>query len=753
MDKIKVTSVILVIFLAFAAADLPGDDFDIGLTYYLMGDLDASRPYFNRFFVNTNNQRVADAYVELFKDNNWDAAERFKRCLDMNHRSMIAIIGMSLSIRHLRNSTSLETLERALRLHPRSPAVHVAMGYEYFSRKDYPKAEEYFARALNYGKDDIYRIPLGYLFLETNELKEVLEMTEKYALADSRNFHFNFLAARAHYLMNDWQGAGPFIQNAIAAKPNHVAGRLLWAQFLSKQNRSAEARDVLKGMQFDSYNIEYEKTLAQVLFDLDDRLAYGKMLEVLVQAPWDKDINRIMGLYHLKEAKGANIQHWINRALISGNPEDEIKKLFPAKYTIKEPVALPFFDVKAMTWLDEQYLIIGGKRKSGDKDQVFVYDNRNGKIVSTGSVLGDILQIRTSGKNPDWAVINAVARENQGIYIYSLTRQGKGFATRPVPGGEYRMADFISAFSADGRNFYFVSANLKEALYQAPFTVYDSQFQRRPLFPNFPLSVYKLTQSSSNVAKIKGVSEITQLPIKELRDYYLLSRAYQQSDDVRNMITEGYAVDLAASRTVKAFCNGTGDGAIVYITDVDAKRGFDAVLYSSGSNGTVRLNESAFLGKNRYAEVEVVDFSPTRNDLIVRTLGERKEMIHFSIKGKLTRILGENLLDHLFLPYSKTLYFLVEKKQKLFEKETQLYQVVFDRYSKNRIKKREDIISIQKGPGRGSAEFITFNGEILTLDPEYIFHYQRPALNTLLHTYSPKGVRAAFIGNRVVIGI
>lgn len=753
MDKIKITSALMIALAFFMAADLPGDDFDAGLTYYLLGDLEASRPFFNRFFVNTNNQRVADAYVELFKDNNWDAAERFKRYLDMNHRSMIAIVGMSLSIRHLRNSTSLETLARALRLHPRSPAVHVAMGFEYFARKDYPKAEEYFARALNYGKDDFYRIPLGYLFLEMKELNEVLEMTEKYALADPRNFHFNFLAAKARFLLNDWQGAGRFIQNATAANPNHVEGRLLWAKFLSRQNRSSEARDVLKGMHFESYNIDYEKTLAQVLFDLEDQQAYGKMLEVLVQDPWDQDINRIMGLHHLREAKGANIQHWINRALIAGNPEARMRDLFPAKYVIKDPMALDFFDVKALAWLDEQFLVIGGKRKSGDRDQIFVCDTQDGKIVSTGSVLGDILQIRTSAKNPGWAVINTVARESQSIYLYSLVRQGKGFSTRPVPGGEYKMADFLSAFSPDGLNFYFVSANLREALYQAPFTVYDARYQRRPLFPGFPLAVYRLSQGGKTVTQVKGIAEISRLPIRELRDYHLLSRAYQQSEDFRAMINEGYSVDLAASRTVKAFCNESGDGAVVFITDVNAKKGFDAVLYSSGAQGTVRLSETAFLGKNKYAEVEVIDFCPSRNDLIVRTLGGNKQIIHHSVKGKLTRILGDNLLDHLYLSARSTLYFLLERKQKLFEKQTQLYQVTFARYSKDRVKKREDIIEIQKGEGLNPVEFITFNGEILTLDPEFVFHYQRPALNTLRHAHSPKGVRAAFLRDRVVIGI
>lgn len=753
MSRAKATVTVMILSLTILVSGLAGDDFDVGLTYYLLNDLESARPFFNRFFVSSNNQRVADAYVELFKNNNWDAAERFKRYLDMNHRSLIAIIGMSLSTRHLRNSTSLETLERAQRLHPRSPAVHVAIGYEYFNRKDFPKAEEYFARALNYGKEEIYKIPLAYLYLEMNDLAEVLAMTEKNALADTHNFHFNYLAAKAHYQLNDWSGVGQFIQNAIKANPQHIPSRLLWAQFLVRQKRPAEARDALQGMHFEGYNLDYEKVMAQVLFDLEDRQAYGKMLEVLVQAPWDKDINRMMGLHHLREAKGENIQHWINRALIAGNSEADISALFPAKYTIKAPFEMPFFSITAMAWLDDQYLLFGGKRKSGDKDQVFVLDTKSAKIVSSGTVLGNILQIRTSGKSSDWAVIDTVAKEDQSIYIYSLTRQGNAFSFKPIAGSGFRMTDFISAFSADGQKFYFVSSNLTEALYQAPFTVFDEQYQRRPLFPNLPLPVYVLDRKGGAAGKVQGISQIARLPIKELRDFALLSQAYQKDKEIQTMINEGYSIDLAASRTVKAYCNSSSDGAIVYITDVDAKRGFDAVMFSAADNHSLRLNETAFMGKNKYAEVEVIFFDPLKGEFVVRTLGDKKELIHHHIKGKLTRILGENVLSHLYLPRSKTLYFLIEKKQKLFEKETQLFQIVLEPFSKSRVKKREDIITLQMARNGTNAEFVTFNGEILLLDLENEFTYLKPALNTLLHAVSANGTRAAFLNDRIVIGI
>lgn len=752
MDKIKTTTLITIMLMTIMIPTLKGDDFDIGLTYYLLKDLDAAQPYFNRFFVSSNNQRVADAYVELFKGNNWAAAERFERYLGMNHRSLIAIVGMALSTRDLRNSTSLETLERALRLHPRSPAVHVAMGFEYFNRKDYPKAEQFFARALNTGKNEVYKIPLGYLFLEMNEFKEVLAMSEKNALADRKNFHFNYLAAKAHYMMNNWQGVGQFIQNAMAANPGHVAGRLLWAQFLARQNRSAEAFEALKGMHFEGYNLEYEKTLAQVLFELKDRQAYGKMLEVLAQAPWDKDINRMMGLHHLREARGENIQHWINRALIAGNSEAEIAALFPAKYTIKTPMELDFFSVSALAWFDDQYLVVGGKRKSGEKDRLYVIDSRTAKIVSTGSVMGDILQIRTAPGSAPWAVVSTVAKENQSIYLYTLSRRGNGFLTRAVDGGALGMPDMLCAFSRDGGQLYFVSSHLSEALYQAPFMVYDSRFQRRPLFPNLPLPVYSLSREGRGPVQIKGSSRFSQMPIKELRDFVLLSEAYQKDEQVRELITEGYSIDLAASRTVKAFCNHDSDGAIVYITDVEAKRGFDALLYS-GQGRSTRINESIFMGKNRYAEVEVIAFNSQTSELLVRTLNEKKQLIQHHVRGKLTRILGENLLDYLYLSNRKMLYYLLEKKQKLFEKETQLFQVTLDRYSKTRLKKRDDVVAIQKGMDGSSAQFITFNGEMLSLDLENEFSYDKPALNTVLHALSKGGERAAFVNQRIVIGI
>jgi len=733
---------------------LSGDDFDFGLTYYLLNDPEMARSYFNRFFVNTNNQRVADAYVELFKGNNWDAAERFRRYLEMNHRSLIGIIGMALSTRDLLNSTSLETLERAQRLHPKNPAVHVAIGFEYVKRKDYPKAEQFFARALNSSKEEIYKIPLGYLYLEMNEYKEVLDMCEKSALADKQSFHFNYLTAKAHYHLNNWQGVGQFIQNAIKAKPGHIVGRLLWAQFLASQNQAVEARDALKGMQFDGYNLEYEKTLAQVLFKLEDRQAYGKMLEVLLQSPWDREINRIMGLHHLREAKGENIQHWINRALIAGNPESDMKSLFPGKYIIKSPFELSFFSVESMSWFDDQFLVVAGKRESGDKDKVFVIDSKNGKIVATGTVSGDILQVKTSGNNGGWAVIVTVAKENQRVYLYSLTYSGNSFVTKQIPGGSYGMPSLISGFSSDGQTFYFVSSHVSEAIYRAPFTVLDNQFQQQALFPNLPVPVYALTRKGGAPIQIKGNDQYAKLPIKEMRDYALLSKAYQKDELVQSMITEGFSIDLAASRTVKVYCNDTSDGAVVYTTDVDAKRGFDAVLYSAiAKDKSIRLNETAFLGKNKYSEIKVIAYNPIKCELIVQTLDENKQLLHHNAKGKLTRLLGDNLLSQLYLPHSNILYYLVEKKQKLFEKETQLFQVTLNRYSKTRVKKRDDIIAISMSACGEAAEFVTFNGEILTLDLENEFIYQKPALNTIMQAISSLGNRAAFVNERVVIGI
>lgn len=753
MKREKKAAIFFIIILAIGGLGVSGDDFDVGLTYYLLNDLESARPYFNRFFVNTNNQRVADAYVELFKDKTWEAAERFKRYLEMNHRSLIAIIGMSLSTRHLRNSTSLETLDRALRLHPRSPSVQVAMGFEYFTRKDYPKAEGYFARGLTYGKEDVYKIPLGYLFIEMNEPREALNMAEKGALADKKNFHFNYLAAKAHYQLNNWSAVGPFIQNAIQAKPRHVESRLLWARFLVNQNRSAEARDVLKGMQVDGYQVEYEKIMAEILFNLQDRQAYGKMVEVLIQSPWDKDINRMMGLHHLRAAKGENIQHWINRALIAGNSEVEIKALFPAKYQIQAPFELPFFNVTALAWMDDQYLIIGGKRKSGDRDQVFILDSKTGRIASSQPVSGDILQIKTSGKNSDWAFINTVGTENQSTYVYMMVRKGNSFSCRPIQSGPYRMADIVAAFSRDDQRFYFVSRNLTEALYQAPFMAYDAQFQRRPLFPSLPIPVYSVNKKNGSVTQVKASGQLAELPIKALRDYALLAQAFKQDESIRSTITEGFSIDLAASRTVRAFCNDASDGAVVYTTDVEAKRGFDAILYSTRDRSSIRLNETAFMGKNRYAEVEVVRYDPGTQDLTVRTLGENKELIQHQIKGKMTRILGEKLIDSVYWAGNNSLYFLIEKKQKLFEKETQLFQVSLKPYSKDRVKKREDIIKIQKAANGQGLEFVTFNGEILTLDLENEFSYQRPALNTLLHAVSPGGSRGAFVNGRILVGI
>jgi hypothetical protein len=554
-------------------------------------------------------------------------------------------------------------------------------------------------------------------------------------------------------MLNNWSAVGPFIQNAIAAKPRHIESRLLWAQFLVRQNRSTEARDVLKGMQMDGYQVEYEKIMAQVLFNLQDRQAYGKMVEVLLQAPWDKDINRLIGLHHLREAKGENIQHWINRALIAGNAPADLSALFPAKYQIKAPFELPFFAVTALAWLDDQVLLIGGKKKSGDRDQIFVLDTKAGKLVTTASVSGDILQIKTSAGRADWAMINTVATENQSTYLYKLTRQGSTFVCKAVQASPFKMADMTAAFSDDGQRFYFVSQNLAEALYQAPFMAYDAQFQKRPLFPSLPVPVYVVEKASGNATQIKSPGQLAGLPIKELRDYALLAQAYQQDEAIRSVINEGFSIDLAASRTVKAFCNEASDGAVVFITDVEKKRGFDALLYSSRNRQSQRINESAFLGKKRYAEVEVLMYNPAVNELTVRTIGENKELIHHQINGKMTRVLGENLIEAVYQAANNSLYYLIEKKQKLFEKETQLFQVSLKPYSKDRIKKREDIIKIQRSPMDNSLEFITFNGEILILDLENEFSYLRPALSSLLHAVSPGGERGAFIKDKVLVGI
>ncbi len=115
-------------------------------------------------------------------------------------------------------------IERALELAPEQPAVHLAAGnYHYRARGDYGRAlEEYDTALAGLPGDAEVLAAIGFVRRRMGEWNEALEMLGMAFELDPRSAQLSISLADTLSATRDHEGAGPFIDRAIALAPDQA---------------------------------------------------------------------------------------------------------------------------------------------------------------------------------------------------------------------------------------------------------------------------------------------------------------------------------------------------------------------------------------------------------------------------------------------------------------------------------------------------------------------------------------------------
>jgi len=725
-------------------------EFNKAIAYYLLENFELSKRYLSIYFKSNPNSRLKSSFNLLLAKENWEATKKFKNYLEYNRISPIALVGIALSTRDMKNNTSKENLKKALRLNPSYSSAYLCLGMAYMKEKNFPTAEKYFNKALKHSNTLVYRIVLGNLYIKTGEPKLTLQLLKKEADKSPDNFYLNFLTALAYFKQNKLEDMGQYIQAAVEIDPENNEAKLLMAKYLLSKKEFRKAKSLLKNLKFDNYNEDYIKTYAHVLLELKDRKASKYLYEFFSQKKWDKEINRLFATYFLKNKKKKknNIQNWINRAILSGDSIDKLNELFSEEFVFPEYKSLPFFDIKKIKWVSKELLLIVGNKKSGVTHKIFFIDTKNNKITNTLKYQG-VFQEFFISKNKKKIIFSTSAVKDEKVYLYCITKKGRNFKLDPIVNYALKMPSVLVGFNKNETIAYITNAYVSELSFESPFSQISYYGKRKPVYPKYPFLVYKYNFITKKCFRLRYLNQIEKAPIRDIKKYSLVKRAYQTNSDIYKLIQKSQKFDLISSTSVKIYFSKNLSSFIIYLSDLD--NAFQAMVFNSYNNSVTKFDETMFLGENNYAEIKILSYDPKRNEINIMTNDKNKYLINFNYNSFLYKKITKNLLEFLYNPTQNTIYSLKERNNKLYYLETTLESISLKPFSRKKLTSRRDINKIIDCDDLNKY-VTTYNGEVLRIDENNKIHYLCPSLEGVLNEISPnKEKAAAFINGKLYI--
>lgn len=743
------------VLLVFSFHLLParGDiNFNKGIAYLLIEDSALAQRHFNVYFNLNPNPTLRNGFKLLVEGNYSDATDQFKNFLDLNHRSTIALLGIALSTSTMTVSNTRELLKRATRLNPGYSPAYLSLGMEYLKIKNYPAAESNFRRALRFSNVPEYKILLGRLYLDLNKPELTLRLLQPEADRAPDNFYFNYLTARAFLQLNRLEELGQYIQTALEVNPTNNDARLLTAKYYLNQDDARRAGAILKGMKPDDYNEDYMKTYGHALVKLKDKKARKYLYEVFSRNGWDKDINRLLGLFHLWMDQKGTVQNWIYRTLLSGMELSRLKELFPGNYTFPEYKFLPFFDVKQVEWLSEDTLLVVATRKSGERDRIFILDLKRMRIVQTMTYSGRMQEMFIAGNRKN-LIFSTTARANESVYLYAMGLTGRILRPRLIFRRPLGMPSVLVGFNSTGTLAYITDHRINKVAFESPFAQVSQYGKKAPVYPTYPFPIFRYNFTTRRLARLKEVGQVEVAPpVDAVRKYALLYSALLSNAQVQRLVEKGQQLDLTSSEMVKTYFAKDLSAFIIYMSDL--KNAFYGVLWDHYNNLVLPIDEVMFLGAGKYAELSVLDFNPRKKELLVLTKN-KKELILYNYKTHLHICLAVKAEIVHYDREKGMIYVLNERNPKTPFAGSGLRVISLKPYFNKSVgtqKGLTNIITDMAGDTESAVYFSTIHGEIVRMDDEYKFSYVGPSLEGSLNVTSPSTKKtAAFINGKLWI--
>ena len=734
-----------------ASRDHP--QFGKGVAYLLIGDKSLANKHWDLFFESYPDPALRGAFMALIEGKDlWGVTKQFKAYLDINHRSTAALVGIALATSGMKLSTSIDNLNRTVRLEPTYSSAYLCLGFEYLKQRNYPLAKAYFNKAIMNLRVPEYEILLAKLYLQLDQPAEVIKLLKQEADQQPDNFYFNFLVAEAYFHLNQLDDMDKYIQTAVEVKPFSSEAQLLKANYLVEKGDLQQALGILKTLKNQDYNEDYYKTYARVSLKLKDKKCKNYLDEVYSRSHWDKEINEMMGLYYVwRNQEKANVQNWINRAILSGSPTSRLKPLFPDKYQFPEYSSLPFFHIKALRWLSDEVLLVGAIKVSGDSEKLYLVQGDDLKILNILSYTGKLRDIALSSDGKK-IVFATAAKEGRSTYLYgvevsdSYSRCSLVFSRLlPIPSLEV-------GFNYTGTLAYITDSRISKLAFESPFSLVSEIGEKTPVYPSYPFPIYKLNFVNRGIETIdvNDMKEVAKVPIESVKKYAMVYEAHQSKSSIQSLIEKGRKLDLTSSEIIKIFFSNDLSSFIIYLSDL--KNAFQALIYEYTNNRLFRIDETMFIGEGNYAEVRLKNFDPQKKDILVLTRDRQRRLITFNYQSFLSLELADKVIEAYFDQHHDTYYILTERSKKSYFTETNLEIVAEKPFLRETVGVRRDLNRLLFSKGNDQVYFTTFNGETLMMDGEHQFYYVCPSVEGSLHAISPTGKKtAAFINERLVI--
>jgi hypothetical protein len=725
--------------------------FSKGVSYILLGDREFALRHLDDFFNEYQDPPLRSIFVDLIKNNNWEVTKDFKRYLDLNHRSIVALVGIALSTTDMQISTSIFNLERAQRLDGNFSPIYLCLGVEYMKQQNYPRAEYYFNQALRTRwMVPEYKIMMAQLYLLRNEPSKILALVKPEADQQPDNFYFNYYTALAYFQLGQIDSMARYVQTAQEVGPTKNEAQLLMGKYLLAKNQLKQAKNILRRLKYRDYNEDYSTTYAEVLLKLNDRKAKSLIDEVYFKNRWNKDINRLMGQHHAASKRTReNTQNWINRAILSGNSIDQLKKLFPGNYTFQDYNYLSFFDVWAVKWISDDLIVVGARKASGDTGKLFFIQPQDLKVLNVLSYNGELLDIFLS-QDRDKIIFSTAAKKGESIYLYAVEGLKRSFSLKLLYPKPLPLASVDVGFNRSGTLAYITDSRLARLAFESPFSIVPQIGDKIPVYSTYPFYLYQYNFPSQRFGMIKDMDWLDRVPIPSVKRYYMVREAAGTKSSIQGLIERGQRLDLTSSEIVKVFFSSDLSSFIIYLSDL--KNAFQAILYESLSNTTRSIDETMFLGKDQYAELTMLDYDPGRREILVMTKDENRDLIKFNYDTRLYINPTDKVCEIHYDRESNQAYALTERSKKSLFTETNLEIISFNPFYKTLVDTRRDLEKVLFNIGGMEVYFSTFNGELLLMDSEYKFHYLGPNFDGCLHEMSPsKKKTAAYINGRLYV--
>ena len=741
----------LLILLLLVATVFPAnknDDFSRAIAYYLIGDLDLAKKNLDAFFTYRPQPTLKLGFVLLFQNEKWEAAKKFRDYLESNHRSLEALTGISLATADMKNSLALDNLNKILRMNPGFAPAYLCLGNEYFLRDNFPAAAENFNRSLKYAAIPEFKILLAELFLKTAQPQQALDLMRPEAEAAPGNYYFTFMAARACLLLDDCPEADAFIDRALKLKPDAQSAQLLKGQYLLKTGELRKAKALLSKLKFTVYNPEYSLTYAEVLQKLNDRGAEKYLYEVFSQSQWDAGVNKLLGLFNVKK-KNANVQNWINRAILGGQDSQRLQREFPAAFNFPTYHFSAIFSVKKIQWLANRRILVAGIVNSGEKEKLLVLDADSLKTIKSFEYEGTIQQFFPS-RRLDKVIFSTTAVDNEKVYLYTLIPRSNSYILKPVIGYALKMPTVLAAFNDSGTEAYFTDGSLAELAFLSPFSTVAAYGRKVSVYPKYPFPVYSYTYSNDRWAEIRNREFLRRVPLPLLQKYLMVADACQNNPEIAKLVNKGENINITASEEMKIHFGSAPDHFLIHFSDL--KNAFQAWAYDSNRNKVTSFNETMFLGEKNYAELDIHDFHPEKNEILVGTRDKEKNLILFNYRTLLYKKLGSGVLAARMTPDRDAVYILMERTKHFYYSESRLEIIRLSPYDRSKINSRRDLNGILSCSSMNGSYFTTYNGQMLKLNEAEEFSYLQVSLAGAIHQVSPdKQQVAAFINGRFYV--